>query len=241
MNREAIVAIDGPAASGKSTTAKLAAEAVGYMYLDTGAMYRAITLKALRLRTPLDDEDYLARLAEEARIEFVQDGGCVRVLLDGEDVSEEIRSPDVDTNVSLVSSYPGVRKRLVAEQRRLARGRGIVCEGRDIGTVVFPDADLKFYVDATLEERARRRQKQLIEKGTALSVHEVQQDLEGRDTFDSERETSPLTRAPDAILIDTTGLTIPEQVAVVVDHIRQWRVARQQDRSDQHEGDGAEQ
>jgi cytidylate kinase len=240
VKREAIVAIDGPAASGKSTTAKMAAEEVGYLYLDTGAMYRAVTLKALRLRAPVDDEISLARLAGEAVIDFVAEGGAVRVFLDGEDVTDAIRSPDVDAHVSLVSSFAGVRRELVAEQRRMARDGGIVCEGRDIGTVVLPDADLKFFIEATLDERARRRQKDLIEKGTPVTLEQVEEHLDSRDRFDSEREESPLTRAPDAVLIDTTALTIPEQVALVVDRIRKWQRAAQRGASESRMADEAE-
>lgn len=240
MKREAIVAIDGPAASGKSTTAKMAAEETGYRYLDTGAMYRAVTLKALRLKIPVDDEISLVRLAREAVIDFVGEGGAIRVVLDGEDVTDAIRSPDVDAHVSLVSSFSGVRSELVAEQRRMAHDGGIVCEGRDIGTVVFPDADLKFFIEATLDERARRRQKDLLEKGMPVTLEEVEEHLDSRDRFDSEREASPLTRAPDAILIDTTALTIPEQVALVVDRIRKWQKAAQRGAGESREADEAE-
>lgn len=211
-----VVAIDGTAASGKSTTAREAARRLGFIYIDTGAMYRAITLKAIRERVDLSDRRALAELARSAEISTRDE----TTLLDGEDVSQDIRLPEVDRNVSLVSSYPEVRERLVETQRKLGSGERVICEGRDIGTVVFPDADVKIFMAADLSERAERRREELRHRGAVLSREEVEAELSRRDTFDSEREMSPLTRAEDAVLIDTTHLTIEEEVEKVVEVIK---------------------
>lgn len=213
--KKILIAIDGPAGSGKSTTAKLIARKLGYIHLDTGAMYRSVTLKVLESRVNPADEEEVVRLAEEADIVFDNDNG-LRVALDGEDVTEKIRSEEVTKNVSLVSSYPGVRKVMVDKQREIGSQKGCVVDGRDIGTVVFPNADLKFFMIADVMERARRRQAELSESGTELPIVKVVHDLKDRDMKDSTRETSPLKKAEDAIEIDTTNLTIEEQVAKIL-------------------------
>ena len=210
-----VVAIDGTAASGKSTTAREAARRLGFTYLDTGAMYRALTLKALREEADLSDRASLSELAHRTDITLNRE----RIFLNGEDVTEEIRLPDVDRNVSLVSSYPEVRERLVEIQRRVGSKGRVICEGRDIGTVVFPDADLKIFIQAELSERAKRRRKELREKGVELSQELVESELSLRDTFDSRREASPLRMAKGAVLIDTTHLTIEEEVERAVREI----------------------
>ncbi len=210
-----IVAIDGPAGSGKSTVAKALAARLGVHYLDTGAMYRSIALAALERGIPLDDAQALAGLAEKARIQFVHEQGEAlpsRTLLDGRDVSSAIRTPEVDAAVSAVARVPEVRAAMVAQQRLLTEGEDSVVEGRDIGTVVFPDAEVKVYLDASPEERARRRASDLATAGHATERGDVLADIERRDALDSTRQASPLARADDARVIDTTGLDVDQVV-----------------------------
>lgn len=213
-----IIAIDGPAASGKSTTARLLAVRLGYTYIDTGAMYRAVTLAVLDRGIDPVEEDRVTELACTLEISFdpLPEGGN-RTLLDGIDVSDRIRLPEVAANVSQVSSYRGVRQAMVEMQRRLARRGGYVLDGRDIGTVVFPDADLKIFLVADIKERARRRQKDLKASGIDTEIASVADDLETRDRKDSTRTESPLRPAEDAVHIDTSGLTIADQVAQVAE------------------------
>lgn len=214
--RKLIIAIDGPAGAGKSTVGKLVAHRLGYDYLDTGAMYRAVTLKALRLNVPLDDETALTELAHSCNIQLQSLPSCeTRVFLDGEDVSEHIRTPEVSRAVSIVSAVSGVRRALQAKQRAMGRSGGIVAEGRDIQTVVFPDADLKIFLTATVEERARRRWVELRTKGYDVHLDEVLSDTMRRDEIDSLRYDSPLAKAPDAIEIDTTNMSIEEVVECI--------------------------
>jgi len=208
-----IIAIDGPAGSGKSTTARLLAARLGYLYIDTGAMYRAATLHILRSGIDPQDRSEVAAAIEGAAIVLEPSVEGVRVFLDGEDVSDEIRSSEVTRTASAVSEVPRVREVLVAAQQRMGAEGGVVLEGRDIGTVVFPEADLKIYLIADVHERAVRRQAELISRGVMVELAEVESDLERRDAHDSGREHSPLRRADDAIEVDTTALTIQEQVA----------------------------
>jgi cytidylate kinase len=215
-----VVAIDGPAGSGKSTIARLAARRLGFQYLDTGAMYRVVTLFALRRGADPADGESLAELARELDFRFENSDNGLKVFVNGEDVSSEIRGPDVDRWVSLVSSHREVRGYLVGLQREMGRSGGIVCEGRDIGTVVFPQAPVKFYVTATPEVRAGRRKDQLGRVAEKISAEEIKSEMERRDGADSSRELSPLSRAPDAIVIDTTQLTIEEEVTQVVEAVR---------------------
>jgi cytidylate kinase len=226
QNRGFVIAIDGPAGSGKSTTARLCAERLGFHHLDTGAMYRAVTLKALRDKTDLSDARALAGLLRRTKVGVTWDRRGMRVLLDGCDVSEEIRRPEVSGFVSEVSAVPAVRSRMVVEQRRVARGRTVVCEGRDIGSVVFPNADLKVYLECDAAERARRRRMELAANGTRISTRAVLSNLTRRDRIDSGRKASPLVRVPDALLVDTTMLAIDEQVAIVCDLARRRQLAR---------------
>ncbi len=210
-----IIAIDGPAASGKSTTAKRVAERFGYTYIDSGAMYRAAALRAICAGVPLDDEEELTRVAEAAEI-VLEDLGRGRITLDAEDVTEAIRAPEVTAAASVMSTVPGVRKALVRQQRELGRSGSCVMEGRDIGTVVFPDADLKVFLVASLEVRAGRRLPDLASRGVDATLEDVMEEIAERDRRDSTRTDSPLRRADDAIEVDTTELSIDEQVEEVV-------------------------
>ncbi|MCX7908955.1 MAG: (d)CMP kinase [Ignavibacteria bacterium] len=211
MKKRLVIAIDGPAGSGKSTTAKLLAKRLGYNYIDTGAMYRAVTLFWLRKNLPLAEE-YVCNLLPEISISFTNSSGELRILLNGEDVSEEIRLPKVTEFVSPISTYKCVREFLVEQQRKIGESGGVVMDGRDIGTVVFPNADLKIYLVASVEERVRRRLLELQQKGVVISPEEVRKQIVERDIIDSTREHSPLRKAADAIEIDTSNLTIEEQV-----------------------------
>ncbi|CAA7602034.1 UMP/CMP kinase [Acididesulfobacillus acetoxydans] len=211
------IAIDGPAGSGKSTVAKKVAERLGIFYLDTGAMYRALAYKAVKNKVPLTDEELVSRLAYETDIYFSKERG---VWCDGEDVTQAIRTPEVSRAVSLVASYPGVRKRLVELQQAEAERRSIVMDGRDIGTHVLPQAGLKIFLTAEPEVRARRRWQELKSSGKEASLAEVVRDLEERDRQDRNRVASPLRAAPDAVILDTTRLDIEETVARILDMAR---------------------
>lgn len=214
-----IIAIDGPAASGKSTVAKAVARRLGIHYLDTGAMYRAVTWLALERGVALDDAKALADLAAAHRTTFrYADGEALpsAVSIAGVDVTSAIRTPGVDAQVSAVASVPEVRTVLVRQQRELADEGDSVVEGRDIGTVVFPDAGVKVFLTASTAERARRRSEDLLRAGHALEVNEVRERLERRDHADSAREASPLDRAADADELDTTGLSVDQVVDIIV-------------------------
>jgi CMP/dCMP kinase len=215
-----IVAIDGPAGSGKSTTAKECARRLGFHYLDTGAMYRAVTLAVCEAGVNLADRRALGRLLDRVRLDMEWRAGKLKVSMNGRDVSEAIRAPGVSGFVSEVSAIPEVRKRMVVLQRRAALGQSLVCEGRDIGSVVFPQAQLKVFLDCDVEARALRRDKELHDRGLASSRNAVRRNLAKRDRIDSGRAVAPLVRVPDAVLVDTTYLTIEEQVAVVCDLAR---------------------
>lgn len=219
MQKKLIVAIDGPAGSGKSTTAKLLAQRLNYLYIDTGAMYRTVTLFALRKNIMGKTED-ITRLSSELEImlEFVN--GETKVTVSGEDVSQAIRSFEVNQNVSDVSKIEGVRKILVQKQQGMGKNGGVVMEGRDITTVVFPNADVKIYLTALIDERAKRRALEYAQKGTELPVSEVKENLQKRDMIDSNREVSPLTQSPDAIEVDTSDVTIEEQVNIILGHVK---------------------
>ncbi|MBD3257499.1 (d)CMP kinase [candidate division GN15 bacterium] len=211
-----VIAIDGPAGSGKSTTAKLVAARLGYRYLDTGAMYRALTWLALQHEVSLGDEAKLQALAKAVTIDFETSESENRVFINGHDVTLEIRTPEITRNVSQVAAHRAVRRAMVEKQQQMAREGSIVAEGRDTTTVVFPDADLKVYLDADLHRRAERRLIDMAKMGVSTSVHEVEADLARRDKLDSEREHSPLQRAKDAKLIDTSDITIEGQVERVL-------------------------
>jgi cytidylate kinase len=219
--RKLVIAIDGPAASGKSTTARLVAERLGYMHVDTGAMYRAVTLKVLRSGISLENEGPIARLMESTHVELRSDHGKLAVLLDGEDVTERIRTPEVTRSVSAVSRLKDVRATMVREQRALGRHGGLVLEGRDIGTVVFPDADCKFFMIAGLEARANRRRKEMEGTGVGTDLDQLLREIEERDRLDSTRTESPLRKADDALVVDTSDLSIEEQVEFVVGKVEE--------------------
>ena len=210
-----IVAIDGPAASGKSTTAKMVAKKLQMTYLDTGAMYRAVTLALLRSNTDLDDYDSVCQVVDELELDIYDQEGKTVVILDGEDVSQAIRSVPVTKNVSAVSAMKYVREAMVEIQRNIGKKTNCVVEGRDIGTVVFPDAEFKIFMVANVKMRAERRLKELQEMGDDRSLQEVMADLKRRDKKDSTRAHSPLQKAGDAIEIDTSMLSIDQQVEKV--------------------------
>ncbi|MGB5528356.1 MAG: (d)CMP kinase [Ignavibacteriaceae bacterium] len=220
MSKGLIIAIDGPAGSGKSTSAKLIAKKLGYLYIDTGAMYRAITFLAFE-NGSIKDEAGIIELARNSKIELNYSAGELVVMLNNRNVSKEIRSSYVNAHVSDVSKISAVRKLLVEKQREMCeKGYGVVMEGRDIGTVVFPDADVKIFLTASLNTRADRRAKEYFEKGSKVVVEDIKSNLSNRDKIDSGRRDSPLIKAPDAVAIDTTSVTIDEQVNLIIEQIK---------------------
>lgn len=213
-----IVAIDGPAGAGKSTLARRVADKLGFLYINTGAMYRAVALWALRLKVASSDMHRLEQLAEAAQIELATADD--RVMLNGEDVSEAIRDPQVSEAASQISAVPGVRRALLAMQRRMAETSSVVMEGRDIGSVVFPQAQVKIFLDADPQERARRRALELVQDGQDASLDEVAGELTQRDERDRRRKDAPLVQAPDAQLVDTTGLSLEEVEDIILRLVR---------------------
>ena len=209
------IAIDGPAGAGKSTVAKLVAKQLNLFYVDTGAMYRAIAYKALKNKIQLEDEHSVAQIAKTTEV-VLDHSGEGTVWCDGENVTQAIRSPEISRAVSTVAAYVGVRERLVELQRREAERGGVVMDGRDIGTHVLPEAFLKIFLTATLQERANRRWMELVKAGKNVFFEEVAQDMQKRDRQDTEREVSPLEPAQDAVILDTTGLSVEELVAKIV-------------------------
>lgn len=215
MTRKLIIAIDGPVGSGKSTLARRVAAIMGYIYIDTGAMYRAMALKAQRRGISFDALDAMTALASETRIDLRASEPTQQVFLDGEDVTAVIRTPEVAQAASKVAVVPAVRRVLVAEQRRAGESGGVVMEGRDIGSVVFPDAHLKIFLTASPEIRAERRWREHQQKGDAIDLARTLVEIHERDRRDREREISPLVRAPDAVVVDSTAME-PEEVARLV-------------------------
>jgi cytidylate kinase len=214
--RKLIIAIDGPVGSGKSTLARRVADLLGYLYVDSGAMYRSVALKALRRGVSLEAADELTALARETRIDLRGGGGAQQVFLDGEEVTAVIRSPEVAQAASKVAIMPGVRKVLVAEQRRAGAEGGVVMEGRDIGSVVFPDAEMKIFLTASPEVRAERRWREHQQKGDAIDLTRTLEEIHERDRRDLERSASPLVRARDAIVVDSTAMEAEEVARLVV-------------------------
>lgn len=214
-----IVAIDGPAGSGKSTVSKLIAKRLGLLYIDTGAMYRALTLKAMRQKMDLEDVEALVRLARTTKVDLEQSLDGLKVLLDGEDVSGSIRTPELTNNVKFIARIPDVRHEMVQQQRVIGKRSSAVLEGRDIGTVVFPDAKFKFYLDADVAERARRRHKELVEANQRVDLGAIQKDVEKRDDSDMKRDVGALKKADDAIVVDTTALSVDEVVEKILSYI----------------------
>lgn len=214
MAKPSIIAIDGPAASGKSTLGERLAQRLGYLYFDTGIMYRAVTWAAIHKFGRVDDEDAVSTLSEIVEIDLrpptVKDGRKVDVLLDGVDITWEIRRPEVDANVSEVSAYQRVRKAMTVQQRRIGQRGGVVMVGRDIGTVVFPEAELKIYLVASVEERAKRRYREIILRGEAVEYERILDALRRRDAYDSGRKLAPMRPAEDAVILETDGLSITE-------------------------------
>lgn len=216
--KRVIVAIDGPAGAGKSTLARRVADKMGFVYVNSGAVYRAVALWALRLGVELSDMHRLEQLAKEAKIELGSGSG--RVLLNGEDITEAIGEPRVSDAASKVSAVPGVRRALLSVQREIAGNNSVVMEGRDIGTVVFPDAQVKIFLDADPAERARRRALELQEHGRDLDEQAIARELARRDERDRKRTEAPLLQAPDAELVDTTGLTLDQVEEIVLRKVR---------------------
>ncbi|MDQ1318199.1 MAG: CMP/dCMP kinase [Candidatus Poribacteria bacterium] len=213
-----IIAIDGPAGAGKSTVARLVAKRLGYLYINTGAMYRAFTLKALQNEIDLENENKLVELAKDSKISF-ENGGS-RVILDGNDVSQEIRTPEIDKKISVVVKHSRLREIMVKQQQDIGKQGDAVSEGRDLTTVVFPDAEVKIYLDASLDERTKRRYKELKQKGYDLDVTQVQKDTARRDESDKTRKHGPLRLAQDAILLDTTGMNIEQVIESILDIVK---------------------
>ena len=215
-----IIAIDGPAATGKSTSAKLVSQKLGFTYLDTGAMYRCVTLLVLRNNVEINNQDHLASLLKNFQLDIKKNGKDHLFLLEGEKVSKDIRSSDVTDNVSAVSALPVVRKKLVSIQRKIADNQDSVVEGRDIGTVVFPNADVKFFIVADTLVRAKRRQLDLKRLGEKKTIDSLIKEIRDRDNYDSQRKISPLTKSIDAIEVNTTNTTIDEQVNFMVNKVK---------------------
>ena len=219
-----IITLDGPAGSGKSTTARAVADRLGYLYLDTGAMYRTVALAFLRSDTPPTSEAADTLLPEIA-VSVAHVDGAMHVALNGDDVTRQIRTQAVGEMASQISTLRAVREKMVAEQRRIGHTQdktvgGVVLDGRDTGTVVFPNADLKIFMTADLKERARRRQAQYAEEGHTVSLDAICEEIAARDRKDRERDLAPLRKADDAVVLDTTNRTIDEQVTFVVDHVK---------------------
>lgn len=217
MNKKISIAIDGPAAAGKSTVAKIVAESLGYIYIDTGAMYRALTYKAIANHLNLEDEAALSTCLFSTKIELYPSENGQLVFLDARDVTSEIRSAAVTNSVSIVSKHQQVREEMVRRQQEFATGGGVVMDGRDIGTHVLPNAEVKVFLLASVEERAMRRHTENLQKGFPSDLEKLKLDIARRDKIDSEREVAPLKKAENAIEIDTTSMTIPDVVERILE------------------------
>ena len=215
-----IVAIDGPSGAGKSTVARQLARELGYLYMDTGAMYRAVALNMLESKIDLAEEKKLRKVLEDIRVKLVEEGNGLRLFLNGRDVTEEIRTPEMSQMASKVSELKSVRERMVAIQREMASQGGVVAEGRDIGTVVFPHAEVKVYLDASEPERGRRRFQELLNRGKEVTLDDTLKEMHERDQRDQERDLSPLRKAEDAIVIDSTSVGVNSVVDKIVMQIK---------------------
>ncbi|ARZ61736.1 MULTISPECIES: (d)CMP kinase [Bacillus cereus group] len=216
MDKRISIAIDGPAAAGKSTVAKVVAKKLSYVYIDTGAMYRTITYAALEQKVDIENEEQLMEVVKNVKIEFQQGENTQLVFLNGQDVSEVIRTPEVTNRVSIVAKHRLVREEMVRRQQELAEKGGVVMDGRDIGTHVLPDAEVKIFMLASVEERAERRHLENMNKGFGSNLEQLKEEIAQRDKLDSEREVSPLKKADDALELDTTSLSIEEVVQKIM-------------------------
>ena len=219
MEKKKIITIDGPAGAGKSTVSKALAKKLGYIYLDTGALYRALAHKALKAKISLEDTSALVKLCSGTSVSLKNIDGKMLVLVDGEDVGDKIRTEEVGLAASKISAFAVVRESLLNLQREAGLQGGIVAEGRDMGSIVFPHADYKFYLDANAEERIQRRYSELLAKGAGVEYVAIQKDMMARDDQDSQRKIAPLTAAADAIIIDSTGLSVEGVIEKIIQHI----------------------
>lgn len=219
MGKKSIVTIDGPAGAGKSTISKILAQNLDYIYLDTGALYRALAYKALKKKISLEDIPALADLCSSTAVVLKNIDGRMKVYVDGEDVEEKIRTEEVSMAASKISTFAVVREKLLNLQREAGAHGGIIAEGRDMGTVVFPDADYKFYLDAQLEERIRRRYKELLDKGVSVEYQSVQKDMLARDKQDKQRKIAPLKVPEGAVIIDSDNLSVRGVVEKIISYI----------------------
>ena len=215
------VAIDGPAGAGKSTVARIVAEKLGFLYIDSGAMYRAVALKCMEAGIGPEETDRIVRLTERLHIKLVPGPDRQQVIVDGKDVTDEIRKNGVSQNVSKYASIPQVRERLVAKQREMAASKGVVMDGRDIASHVLPDAEVKIFLTASVEKRAERRYRELVGTDPSVSLEQIINEIRERDRIDMERKTSPLVISPDAVVLDTSGLSVQEVVDKVLELCRQ--------------------
>jgi CMP/dCMP kinase len=219
MRKKMIITIDGPAGAGKSTVSKMLAKKLDYIYLDTGSLYRALAYKALKDKIILDDSSALNSFCSNISIVLRNIDGQMKVYVDGEDVGDKIRTEEIGLTASKISAFPIVRQRLLDLQREAGAGGGIVTEGRDMGSVVFPHADYKFYLDADIEERIKRRHKELLNKGNSSDFQSIQKDMLARDGQDSKREIAPLKPTSSSIIIDSTKLSVREVVETIIRQI----------------------
>lgn len=226
MSLPSTIAVDGPAGSGKSTISFAVAQRIGYLFVDTGAFYRAVTLLALERNLDPHDSERVVRLARDIRLDMTPDlaadGRQYTCIADGRDITPHIHSPEVDAHVSVVAANPGVRAAMLGAQRALAARGQVIMAGRDIGTVVLPDADLKLFIDASLDKRAERRYHQRVENGETASLDSIREGLRQRDTIDSQRDVAPLLRAPDAVYLDTSDLTLEQAIDAAYAIVQQW-------------------
>lgn len=216
---EKVITIDGPAGAGKSTVSKAVAARLEYLYLDTGALYRALAYKALKNKLDVNDPDALSRLCRSTNVTLKNLNGKMTVFVDGENVDDKIRTEEVGLAASAMSAYPVVREKLLDLQREAGARGGIVAEGRDMGTVVFPEAAFKFFLDADIEERIRRRHDELVQKSKPAELDAVSRDMKARDHQDSKRDIAPLVAAPDALIIDSTSMDVSQVVEIIVKRV----------------------